>query len=276
VLGHTGVAVSILGLGGHALGKVSEYQKGVRLIRTAIDQGITFLDNAWCYHDGLSERMMGDALRDGYRNRVFLMTKNHGRDGVTFQQQLDQSLRRLSTDCVDLVQFHNIVHEADPDRILQEGALQTAMKARAQGKLRFIGFSGHHWPHLLMHMLEKGFEWDTVQLPVNLLDAHFRSFSKEVLPLLIERNIGVIGMKALAGRHLLKTGVSAKDAISYCLTKPVSTLVLGITSEAELEENLNTIRNWEPMPVIEENRLLEQTAPFAADGQFERYKTDPE
>ncbi len=274
-LGRTGVEVSILGLGGHALGKVGEYSEAVRLVRKAIDEGITFMDTAWCYHDGLSERIMGDALRDGYRDRVFLMTKNHGRDRATFDDQLDESLRRLRTDHVDLIQFHNIVHEDDPDRVY-EGSLQTVRAAREQGKARFIGFTGHHWPHLFLRMLEKGFEWDTVQLPINLLDAHFRSFEREVLPSLIERDIGVIGMKALSGRHLFETGVSAEEAISYCLTKPISTLVLGVTSESELEEDLEIARNWSPMPEMEQKRLLDQTAPYAADGRLERYKMDPE
>lgn len=181
------------------MGQARDPQLGIHIIRTAINEGINFLDNAWCYNDGESERIMGLALRDGYREKVFLMTKNHGRDGATFRHQLDESLKRLQTDHIDLLQFHEIIHEGEPDRILSEGAIEEAIRAREKGKIRLIGFTGHRWPHLFQQMLEKDFEWDTVQMPTNLLDYHYRSFTKEILPILVERGIGIIGMKGLGG-----------------------------------------------------------------------------
>jgi len=179
------------------------------------------LDNAWCYHQGESEQIMGRALRDGYREKVFLMTKNHGRDAATFNRQLDESLQRLQTDHIDLLQFHNIAHEEDPARIF-DGTIEAAVEARQNGKIGFIGFTGHHWPHLFHRMLERDFAWDTVQLPINLLDAHYRSFSREILPLLIARGIGTIGMKGLSGGEILKAGISAREAISYSLSLPIT------------------------------------------------------
>lgn len=163
----------------------------------AIDEGVNFLDNAWCYHDGESERIVGEALRGGYRDRVFLMTKNHGRDGKTFKQQLDESLRRLETDHADLLQFHNILAEDDPERTFSEGAIEAVLEAKRLGKIRFIGFSGHRWPHLFRRMLEKDFPWDTVQHPVNRLNAQYRSFTREALPILNERAMPWAGSDGL-------------------------------------------------------------------------------
>jgi len=276
LLGGTGSSVTVIGIGGHTLGTLADRGEAIRIVRAAIDEGVNFMDNAWCYHGGVSEEIMGSALKGGYRDRVFLMTKNHGRDAATFRRQLEESLGRLRTDFVDLVQFHNIVREADPERLVSGGALDAALDARAAGKVRFIGFTGHHWPHLFQRMLDSGFGWDTVQLPVNPLDAHFRSFTSAVLPLLVERNIGVIGMKVFSGGSIFETGVSAGEAISYSLSLPVSTLVLGIDSVRQLAENLEIIRSWSPLPDGERQRILDRVAPWAGDGHLERYKMDPE
>lgn len=274
ILGRTGVRVTVLGVGGYHMGKARDAQLVLHIVRTAIDQGINFLDNAWCYNEGDSERFMGLALRDGYREKVFLMTKNHGRDAATFRRQLDDSLRRLQTDCIDLLQFHEIIHEGEPDRIFSQGAIEEAIKAREEGKIRFIGFTGHRWPHLLKEMLGKGFEWDMVQMPTNLLDYHYRSFTKEILPILVQRDIGIIGMKSLggSGTRLLDTGITAQEAISYALSLPIHTLVSGIDSLEFLAQNLEIVRNWRPLSEEERNSLLERIAPWAADGHLEHYK----
>jgi len=275
ILGRTGIRVTVLCVGGYHMGKSRNTQLGVRIIRTAIDEGINFLDNAWCYNDGESERIMGHALRDGYRERVFLMTKNHGRDTVTFRRQLDESLKRLQTDYIDLLQFHEIIHEGEPERIFSEGAIEEAIKAREEGKIRFIGFTGHRWPHLFRQMLEKDFEWDTVQMPTNLLDYHYRSFTKEILPILVERGIGTIGMKSLGGTgtRILKVGITAQEAISYALSLPIHTLVSGMDSLDVVTQNLEIARNWRPLTDEEQDQLLERITPWAIDGRLEHYKT---
>ena len=273
-LGSTGVEVTVLGVGGYHIGKDANSELGIRIIRAAIDAGINFLDNAWCYNQGESERIMGRALRDGYRDKVFLMTKNHGRDRATFEEQLDESLRRLQTECIDLLQFHEIIQDGVPQRIFSEGAIEAALQAREAGKIRFIGFTGHRWPHLLREMLDMDFKWDTVQFPANLLDAQYRSFTKQILPLLKSRGIGAIGMKSLAGDRILQTGVSPREAISYCLSLPIDVLVSGIDSLAVLEQNLAIVRNWQPLTNEEQTALLDRVAPFAGDGSLEYYKTD--
>jgi predicted aldo/keto reductase-like oxidoreductase len=275
ILGRTGVRLTVLSVGGYHMAKPRDTQLGIRIIRTAIDEGINFLDNAWCYHDGESERIMGLALRDGYREKVFLMTKNHGRDGATFRRQLEESLKRLQTDHIDLLQFHEIIHEGEPERIFSEGAIEEAIRARDEGKIKFIGFTGHRWPHLFKQMLERDFEWDTVQMPTNLLDYHYRSFTKEIMPILVERGIGLIGMKSLggSGAPILETGVTLQEAISYALSLPIHTLVSGMDSLEVLAQNLEIVRNWRPLLDEERNKLLERIAPWAADGHLEHYKT---
>mgnify|MGYP006298083301 CR=1 FL=1 len=273
VLGSTGVRVTMIGVGGYHIGK-GDADLGVRIVREAIDEGVNFLDNAWCYNDGDSERIMGRALQGGYRDKVFLMTKNHGRDADTYREQLEESLRRLGTDYIDLVQFHAINEEGEPDRIFSEGAIEEAVKAREEGKIRYIGFTGHRWPDLFDKMLEYDFDWDTAQMPINLLDAHFRSFAGQILPTLLERGIGVIGMKSLTGGWLLKTDVEASDAISYALSQPVDTLVTGIDSIEVLQQNLEIARSWEAMSRERQAELLEQVSAKAQDGTLEKYKTD--
>ena len=272
VLGNTGVRLTVLGIGGYHIGEPSDDQVGIRIIRTAIDEGINFLDNAWCYHEGRSEQIMGRALKNGYREKVFLMTKNHGRDGATFRQQLDESLRRLQTDHIDLLQFHEVIHEGESDRIFSEGAIEEAVKAREVGKIRFIGFTGHRWPRLLGQMLNKDFPWDTIQFPTNLLDGHYRSFTKGILPRVAERGMGIIGMKSLAGSRILKAGVSPQEAINYALSLSIDTLVSGIDSLEVLNQNLTIVRTWKPLSKKEQKHLLERVASFALDGHLEDYK----
>lgn len=273
LLGATRERVSIIGVGGYHIGRPADAETGIRIIRTAIDAGINMLDNAWCYHDGRSEEIMGRALRDGYRQRAFLMTKNHGRDGETFRRQLDESLRRLQTDYIDLLQFHDIRQEGEPDRIFSEGAIEAAVAARTAGKIRYIGFTGHRWPHLLRQMLEHDFLWDTLQMPVNPLDAHYRSFAAEILPIARARSIGVIGMKSLSAGHILQAGVSVHEAISYALSQPIATLICGMESLEVLEQNLRIVREWQPMGLEEQARLRDRVVEAAADGRLEDYKT---
>lgn len=273
LLGATGERVSIIGVGGHHIGRPKDADTGVRIIRTAIDAGINLLDNAWCYHDGRSEEIMGRALRDGYRQRAFLMTKNHGRDGEAFRRQLDESLRRLGTDHIDLLQFHEIIHEGEPDRIFSEGAIEAAVAARTAGKIRYIGFTGHRWPHLLKQMLDHEFQWDTLQMPVNLLDAHYRSFASEILPIAEARHIAVIGMKGLAAGRIMGAGVSVHEALSYALSQPIASLICGMESLEVLDQNLRIVRDWQPMSMEEQANLRERVAAAAADGHLEEYKT---
>ncbi|NLF26764.1 MAG: aldo/keto reductase [Clostridiales bacterium] len=273
ILGATAERISIIGVGGHHIGRPADPRVGIRIIRMAIDEGINFLDNAWCYHDGRSEEIMGQALRDGYRQRAFLMTKNHGRDAATFRKQLDESLRRLQTDYVDLLQFHEIIHEGEPDRIFSEGAIEAAVEARTAGKIRYIGFTGHRWPHLFRQMLSHDFAWDTLQMPVNLLDVHFRSFADEIMPIAEARNIGIIGMKGLAQARILEAGVSVEEALGYTLSQPIATLVCGMESVEVLQQNLRIVRDWQPMERDEQARLHQRVAAAAADGHLEEYKT---
>jgi len=272
-LGKTTVKVTVLGVGGYHIGKPSNRREGIRIIRTAIDEGINFLDNAWCYNQGRSEEIMGDALKNGYREKVFLMTKNHGRDKLTFQRQLDDSLRRLHTEHIDLLQFHEIIHEGEPEQIFSQGAIEEAIEAREAGRIGFIGFTGHRWPHLLQGMLDKDFCWDTIQFPTNLLDAHFRSFTNEILPVVQKRGIGIIGMKSLAGGDIFKANVTPEEGITYALSLPIDTLVSGIDSLKVLTQNLKIVKSWRPLSEEEKNTLLDSIAPFAGDGHLERYKT---
>jgi uncharacterized protein len=271
-LGETGEQVTIIGVGGWHIGKIDP-DLGVRIIRTAIDEGINFMDNAWCYNDGNSERVMGRALRDGYRDKVFLMTKNHGRDGETFVKQLDESLTRLQVDHIDLLQFHEVNQEEVPRQLYSQGPLEQALMAREQGKIRYIGFTGHRWPHLFQQMIAFDFPWDTVLMPVNLLDATFRSFQREFLPQARERGMGIIAIKSLAAGNLLKTGVTPQEAIRYSLSQPIDVQVTGIDSMGVLAQNLAIARSFTPMPEAEQQELIARVATDAADGHLEQYKT---
>lgn len=276
-LGKTGVEVSILGLGGSHLGyKILSDDDAVRLARTAIDNGITFMDNSWDYHNGLSEVRMGRALQDGYRDKVFLMTKVEARDKAGALKQLDDSLRRLKTDYLDLWQIHEVIYYNDPEWLRAPGgAIEALDEAKQSGKVRFVGFTGHKDPAIFMRMLGM-YEFDTLQMPVNVMDAHFRSFEKQVLPAANEREIGVIGMKSFGDNYILRSGiVTAEEAMSYSLSQQISVLVAGIDSMDVLNQDLEIVRNFEPLTSGQVRAILQKTAPsdVSGDGRYELYKT---
>jgi predicted aldo/keto reductase-like oxidoreductase len=279
-LGRTGERVSAIGLGGwHLSFSHLDEQAAVRIVRTAVDRGINFLDNSWDYWEGESERRMGKALGDGYRARVFLMTKIDGRSKREATRQLDESLRRLRTDRIDLVQHHEVVRFEDPDRIFDEdGAHAALVEARAAGKLRYIGFTGHKDPHIHLYTLEvarkHGFTFDTVQMPLNVMDAHFRSFERMVLPELVRQNIGVLGMKALANGRILQSGtVSAIECLHYALHLPTSVVITGCDSPEILDQAFEAVRTFQPMTDEQVAALLARTADAASRGEFELFKT---
>jgi predicted aldo/keto reductase-like oxidoreductase len=275
-LGKTGLEVSIIGFGGgHSVRPDIDTQTTVRLIREAIDGGVTFMDNAWEYHQGEAERRMGQAL-EGRRDKVTLMTKVCARDRATAEAQLHESLARFRTDVIDVWQFHEINYDNDPDWVFRaDGAIEAAVAAREAGKIRFIGFTGHKSPHILKRMLEMDFDWDTCQMPINALDAHYRSFQKELLPELNRRNIGVIGMKALGGRgqFVSDLGLTAAQCRTYALSLPISTLVCGIQSQENLEQDLAIAREFEPMSETNLQALLDSVEEEATDGRYEWFKS---
>lgn len=275
-LGKTGLKVSIIGIGGgHFVRPHIDEQGSVRLIQAAIDEGVTFMDNAWEYHQGESERRMGIALQ-GRRDQVTLMTKVCGRDRKTAQQHLEDSLRRLQTDVIDVWQFHEVNYDNDPEWIFRaEGALEVALAARDAGKIRFIGFTGHKSPHILNKMLAQDFDWDTCQMPINVLDAHYRSFQRETLPELNRRNIGVIGMKSLGGRGQIITevGLTAEECRRYALSLPISTLVCGMESMENLQQDVNIARNFTPMAEDQQQALRDRVYEPASDGRHEWFKS---
>jgi aryl-alcohol dehydrogenase-like predicted oxidoreductase len=279
-LGRTEERVSAIGLGGWHLGleRVDE-QLSVRITRTAIDRGINFLDNCWDYNDGASETRMGKALQDGYRQKVFLMTKIDGRSYAEATRQLDQSLERLQTDCIDLVQHHEILRYDDPHRIFdEEGANRALVDGQRAGKIRYIGFTGHKDPHIHLYMLdvarEHGFLFDTVQMPLNVMDAHYRSFGTLVLPELVKQGIGVLGMKPMANGIILKSNtVSALECLHYALNLPTSVVITGVDSMEILDQACEAARTFRPLSDPELTALLSRTARAAACGEFEPFKT---
>ena len=279
-LGRTGVQVSLIGLGGWHLGfKYIDDQLAERIIRSAIDNGINFMDNCWDYNEGASEIRMGNALKDGYRDRVFLMTKIDGRTKEEATKQLDESLKRMQVDHIDLVQHHEILRYEDPHRIFaEEGANAALIEARDAGKIRFIGFTGHKDPRIHMHTLEvaeeNGFEFDTVQMPLNVMDAHYRSFEKLVLPELVKRNIGVLAMKTMANGTILESKtVSAIECLQYAMNLPTSVVITGCESMENLEQALTAARTFKPMSGEQVKALLNRTAQPAAHGEYELFKT---
>jgi predicted aldo/keto reductase-like oxidoreductase len=284
-LGTTGEIVSAIGLGGGHIGGQKEAAEGIRLTRAAIDRGITFMDNCWDYSDGLAEVRMGQALRDGYRQKIFLMTKMDGRTADAYDKQLEQSLGRLQTDMIDLVQFHEVIRMEDPDRIFGEGgAIEAAVAAREDGKIRFIGFTGHKDPAVHLRMLEvaqkHGFHFDTVQMPINVMDAHFRSFTSEVMPVALKQGIGVLAMKSMGGGGgatgsiiLQSKTVQPLEALLYVLTQEVSVVILGIDSQRILDQTIEATRNFKPMSEAEIKNLLDRTREAADDGRYEVFKT---
>ena len=275
--GRTGDYVSAIGLGGYHLGTVSTEKEATRIVHEAIDAGITFMDNAWEYHDGKSEDRMGKAL-DGRRDRVFLMTKvcTHGRDAKVAMRQLEQSLRRLKTDYLDLWQVHELAFYNDPERHFAKGGVMEAIdKAKAQGKVRFVGFTGHKDPAIHLRMLSYDYPFDAVQMPLNCFDATFRSFEQQVLPELERRGIAPIGMKSMGGEGdmVKKKAVTAQDALAYAMSLPVATTISGIDSLRVLRQNLAVARGFTPMSSREMQTLRTRCAELASDGRFELYKT---
>src|SRR5258707_4297299 len=279
-LGSTGEKVSAIGVGGWHLGlKTVDEQLAIRMVRSGIDRGINFLDNCWDYNDGASELRMGKALRDGYRERAFVMTKIDGRSKKEAARQLDESLRRLGVDYIDLVQHHEIIRFDDPHRIFRaEGANAALLEAREAGKLRHIGFTGHKDPRIHLHMLEvakeNGFMFDTVQMPLNVMDAHYRSFEKRVLPELVRQEIGVLGMKSMANGILLKSKtVTPIECLHYALNLPTSVVITGIDSMEILDQAFDAARTFRPMTDAQLNALLSKTVKAAWTGEFELFKT---
>jgi predicted aldo/keto reductase-like oxidoreductase len=279
-LGSTGETVSAIGIGGWHIGLAGvDEQLSIRIIRTAVDRGITFMDNCWDYNDGTSEIRMGKALRHGYRDRVFLMTKIDGRSKKEAARQLDQSLLRLQVDMIDLVQHHEVLRFEDPHRIFDDdGANAALVEAREAGKLRYIGFTGHKDPAIHLHMLEvaasHGFTFDTVQMPLNVMDAHYRSFEKAVLPELVRRGTGVLGMKSMANGILLKSKtVTPVECLHYALNLPTSVVITGVDSMEILDQACEAVRTFRPMSDEEVQSMLSKTAVAAADGGYEPFKT---
>lgn len=278
-LGSTGEKVSAIGLGGHHIGRPENPAEGVRIIRTAIDNGITFMDNCWDYHEGESERRMGLALRDGYRAKAFLMTKFDGRTRNATAQQIDESLRRLQTDRIDLIQYHENIRMEDPDRFFaRDGALEAVMAAKKAGKIRYIGFTGHKDPSVHLRMLEvaaaHGFHFDACQMPLNLMDAHFRSFGKHVLPKLLEQNIAVLGMKPMGDGNLLRAGsITPVECLHYALNLPTSVVITGCESLERVKQAIEAVRTFQPLTHAQVAALLAKTRDQAVSGEYEPFKT---
>jgi aryl-alcohol dehydrogenase-like predicted oxidoreductase len=280
VLGSTGEKVSAIGVGGWHLGLQQVDEKlSIRIVRAAIDRGINFLDNCWDYNEGASEVRMGKALRDGYRDKVFLMTKIDGRSKKEAKRQLEESLRRLRVDHIDLVQHHEVLRYEDPHRIFdEEGANAALVEARKAGKLRYIGFTGHKDPRIHLYMLEvaamHSFTFDTVQMPLSVMDAHYRSFGKMVLPELVKQKIGVLGMKSMANGILLRSKtVTPLECLHFALNLPTSVVITGIDSMKILDQALEAARTFHPMSDKEVEALLTKTMEAAKKGVFEPFKT---
>jgi uncharacterized protein len=278
-LGTTGETVSAIGLGGYHLGKQTDPNDSIKLVHAAVDRGITFIDNCWDYNDGISEVRVGQALRNGYRQKVFLMTKMDGRTATEYNKQLEQSLGRLQTDTIDLVQFHEVIRMEDPDRIFAPGgALEAAVAARQAGKIRYIGFTGHKDPAVHLRMLEvaqqHGFHFDTVQMPINVMDAHFRSFTRQVMPVALQQGIGVLAMKTFGDHFILESKtVEPLEALHYGLTQPVSVVITGIDSMPILDQAFEAVRTFKPLTAAQVATLLDRTKAAANTGKFELFKT---
>ncbi|MGA2353989.1 MAG: aldo/keto reductase [Terriglobales bacterium] len=279
-LGHTGERVSMVGIGGYHLGRPGvQLEESIRIVRTGLDQGINFLDNCWDYNDGESEVRMGKALRDGYRQKAFLMTKIDGRNKATATKQINDSLQRLQTDHVDLLQFHEVIRDTDPDRIFAAGgALEAVLEAKKAGKVRYIGFTGHKSPDIHLKMLATAsahqFTFDAVQMPLNVMDHHFNSFEAKVLPVLQKQNIGVLGMKPMGDHFILQSKtVTAVECLHYAMNLPTSVVITGCDSLEILQQALNAARSFQPMANGEVAAILAKTVKAAQAGEFEMYKT---
>lgn len=281
-LGGTGVEVSLVGLGGFHIGTPQDPNESTRIIRTAIDRGITFLDNCWDYHDGESEVRMGRALEGGYRDRVFVMSKIDGRTREAAAKQIDESLKRLKIDRIDLMQFHEIIQLDAPDRVFNDGAWEAMQAAQKAGKVRFVGFTGHKDPACHLRMLDMakqhGVHFDTVQMPINVMDAHFRSFTNQVLPRLVAEKIAPLGMKPFGGpfvlQEVLRSGIAtAIELQHYVMSLPVSVMITGIDSLQILDQACEAARTFKPLSAGERKELVNRVAEAAREGKFEKYKT---
>ena len=279
-LGRTGEKVSPIGLGGYHIGGIDDPNLAIRIVRTALDRGINFLDNCWDYHDGESERRMGQALRDGYRQKAFVMTKFDGRTKQATAQQINESLQRLETDHIDLIQYHENIRMEDPDRFFAaDGPLEALMDAKQAGKIRYIGFTGHKDPVVHLRMLEiasaNKFHFDSCQMPLNVLDEHFRSFTHQVVPKLVEQGIAVLGMKPLANGFVLESGanVTAVECLQYALSLPTSVVITGCESMERLEQAIHVAETFKPMSCEQMEALLAKTRTAALTGKFEPFKT---
>lgn len=280
-LGTTGETVSAIGLGGSHIGKPAlDEAAAIKLMHEAIDRGITFLDNSWDYNEGQSELRMGKALSEGgYREKVFLMTKIDGRTKEAAASQLNESLKRLKTDHVDLIQFHEILRFDDPDRVFAEGgALEAVMEAKKAGKVRFVGFTGHKDPRIHLYMLEvaqkRGFHFDTVQMPINVMDAHYRSFGQLVAPVAVKQGIGILGMKSLGDTVILKSNtVTAVECLNFSLSLPVSVLITGIDDRRSLDQAFAVAKGFKPLSDGDMTALLAKTQAAARNGRYELFKT---
>jgi aryl-alcohol dehydrogenase-like predicted oxidoreductase len=280
-LGRSGEHVTIIGLGGWHLGAIGDDATAIRIMHAAIDEGVTFFDNAWDYHDGYSEELMGRALQGGKRQQVFLMTKNCERDYEGSMRNLEESLRRLQTDHLDLWQFHEINYDNDPAWVFERGGIRAALEAKQAGKVRFIGFTGHKDPSIHLSMLSRDFEWDTVQMPINVLDHHYRSFLNRVVPWCLERRVAVIGMKGLGGGYpqgefVEAAGLDALECYRFCLSQPVATQVMGMTSVEQVQANARMAREFKALAMDAQHRFAQQVVEVAGDGRHERFKSGQE
>jgi uncharacterized protein len=276
VLGRTGVRVSILGIGGAHAGRIKDENEAIRLIHTAIDEGMTFMDNAWEYNKGRSEEIMGKALKmDGYRNKAFLMTKVCSREYAGVMEQLEDSLRKLQTDHLDLWQFHECNYYNDPDWVFEKGGMKAALEARKQGKVRFIGFTGHKDPAIHLKLLAKNFDWDACQMPNNVMDSEFHSFRDGAMPVCLKQKVGIIGMKGCGGDgKMLQSGaVTVEECYRYCLSQPVSVQVVGLNSLDELKTALQIGRTFKALTPAETQTLMTRLKDVMGDGRFELFKS---
>ena len=278
-LGTTGQRVSALGLGGYHIGVPADEDEGIRIIRSAVDRGVTFLDNSCDYHDGGSEIRMGKALKDGYRNRIFLMTKFNGRTRAMAAKNIDDSLRRLQVETIDLIQFHENIRMEDPDRFFGPGgALEAVMAAKKAGKVRFIGFTGHKDPAVHLRMLDVAaqnkFHFDSCQMPLNVLDYHFRSFTHQVVPRLVKEGIAALGMKPMASGAVLQAEVATPiECLHYAMNLPTSVVINGCDSMARLDQALEAVRTFKPLSDAELQAIVSKTKDAAMTGKFEGFKT---
>src|SRR5437667_5608034 len=278
-LGRTKEKVSLIGLGGYHLGNQADPEESIRIIRAGLDEGVNFLDNCWDYNGGESEIRMGNALRDGYRQKAFLMTKIDGRTKAAAASQINESLRRLQTDRIDLLQFHEVIRDTDPDHIFAEdGGMEAVLEAKKAGKIRFIGFTGHKSPDIHLKMLataaKHSFTFDAVQMPLNVMDAHFNSFEKKVLPVLTKDRVGVLGMKPMGDPFILRSKAATPvECLHYAMNLPTSVVITGCDSLPILQQALQAARSFQPMNSSQVAALLEKTAKAAEGGQFELHKT---